>query len=155
LNNQLTFIYIFICIAWNILLQISLIHHFVSRLISHGRRPRFCPPLLSNRCIETVAPHSSPPHAGGESCVEPEVTLSVVAACASLAGLPPPGPLINSHASSSMPATLSSPSFRLVVVVVVVSSLISSLFFPVMIKFYIIFFTHTLIDVVVGSCKDD
>jgi hypothetical protein len=41
-----------------------------------GRRPRFCPPLLSNRCIGTVAPRSSPPPVGGEPCVASKISLT-------------------------------------------------------------------------------
>jgi hypothetical protein len=94
-----------------------------------GRHPRFCPPLLSNQCTGIVASRSSPPHTDGESCIAAEVTLSAIAACESMAGLPPPGPSINNLVSSYTSATSFSPSFKLVVAIMFVSSLISSLNF--------------------------
>jgi hypothetical protein len=109
-----------------------------------GCRPQFCPPLLSNRCAGIVASHSSPPHADSESCVAPEVTLSTIAACASMAGLPPHGPSINNLVSSYTSATSSSPSFRLVVAIMFVSSLISSLNFFSYDKNLHCVFTHKL-----------
>jgi hypothetical protein len=41
-----------------------------------GRRPRFFPPLLSNRCTEPVAPCSSPPLTDSEPCVASKINLA-------------------------------------------------------------------------------
>jgi hypothetical protein len=41
-----------------------------------GRRPRFCPPMLSNRCIGTVAPRLSPPPANSEPCAASKISLA-------------------------------------------------------------------------------
>jgi hypothetical protein len=40
-----------------------------------GRRPAFCPPLLSNQCARTAAPTSLAIH-GGKPCTAPEVSLT-------------------------------------------------------------------------------
>jgi hypothetical protein len=41
-----------------------------------GRRPRFFPPLLSNRCTEPVAPCSSPPLTDSEPYAASKINLA-------------------------------------------------------------------------------